>query len=90
MPVPVPVVDNIEDLNFDLIIVNDVSNNSAPTQRDRIEEEIDDFLNEKTTEKLETLDRFPHIKKVFMKFNCIRSSEAICERLFSYAGKQSA
>lgn len=22
-----------------------------------------------------------------MKFNCIRSSEAICERLFSYAGK---
>ena len=49
--------------------------------------EIDDYLLEKTTPNLnDGLKMFPTIKELFLKFNCIKASEAICERMFSYAG----
>lgn len=88
---PAGAMNDIDDVNFDLIIIHDVtnsnSNQSRTTKREQIEKEIDKFLSEKTsTNVCETLNDFPNIKKVFMKYNCIRSSEAICERLFSYAG----
>lgn len=82
-------MNDIDDVDFDLIIIHDVSNSnqSQTTKREQIEKEIDKFLSEKTsTNVCETLKDFPNIKKVFMKYNCIRCSEAICERLFSYAG----
>lgn len=37
----------------------------------------------------EHLSKFPTIKKVWQKFNAFSSSEADCERLFSYAGSNS-
>lgn len=49
--------------------------------------EIKSFFREKLTENLEILDKYPSVEKVFLKFNCLMSSEADCERIFSYAAK---
>lgn len=49
--------------------------------------EVDAFLKSMRDESIENgLTNYPNIQRVFLKYNCIRSSEAICERLFSYAG----
>lgn len=57
-------------------------------RNNQIKHEIDNYFHSKTNENIEAgLKDFPTIRKLFLKFNCIRSSEAICERLFSYAGK---
>ena len=58
------------------------STNSATT-------EISNYLTEPVVKENsfnEHLSKFPTIKKVFQKFNAFSSSEANCERLFSYAG----
>ncbi|XP_055325692.1 uncharacterized protein LOC129579565 [Sitodiplosis mosellana] len=48
--------------------------------------EIDRYLSSPTTATIENgLKLFPHVRAVYEKYNCIRSTEAICERLFSYA-----
>lgn len=53
----------------------------------QIKDEIERFLRAKSTSNLAAdLADYPNIRVIFMKFNCIRSSEAICERLFSFAG----
>lgn len=50
--------------------------------------EIAAFLSTRTTTNIvDGLNNYPTIKRIFLKYNCIRSTEAICERLFSYAGK---
>lgn len=50
--------------------------------------EIDKYLRTQTTSDVKAgLSDFPYIRKLYLKFNSIRSTEAICERLFSYAGK---
>lgn len=55
--------------------------------KSRILNEIDSYLRTKTSNSVEdVLKDYPVIHKLFLKFNCIRASEAICERLFSYAG----
>lgn len=48
--------------------------------------EIKSYLREPTTHDLHSLDKYPEMKKVFLKFNCLMTSEADCERIFSYAG----
>lgn len=51
--------------------------------------EISNYLIEPVVQEAnfnEHLSKFPTIKKVFQKFNAFSSSEADCERLFSYAG----
>lgn len=54
----------------------------------QMEHEVDTFLRTKTTTNIaDGLANFPTIKKLYMKFNSIRSTEAICERMFSYADK---
>lgn len=77
-----------------LFIYNDVSVEQAQEEqtpeakkRKMIKEEVDKFLKLKTTDDLYSgLGNFPIIRSVFIKYNCIRSSEADCERIFSYAG----
>lgn len=55
--------------------------------RERILKQIDGYLCTKTTSNIEEgLKNFPVVRELFMKFNCIRSTEAICERMFTYAG----
>lgn len=79
----------LDGANFSLLVENDVRVSLANViDRDaNLVNEIADFLLARTTTNLkEGLDKFPTIKKLFFKFNCIRSSEAICERIFSYAG----
>lgn len=50
--------------------------------------EIDRYISSKTTSNIEDgLKDYPHIRSIFEKYNSIRSTEAICERMFSYAGK---
>lgn len=50
--------------------------------------EIDQYLLSSTTANIEDgLKFYPHIRAIYEKYNCIRSTEAICERLFSYAGE---
>lgn len=71
-----------------LLIENDVCIGDPWDQKTRIMKEIDRYLFAKTNVNVEDgLNDFPNIRKLFLKFNCIRSSEAICERLFSYAGE---
>lgn len=70
-----------------LLVENDVSLGDDIDQRTSIMMEIDLYLRTKTNGDIdEGLKDFPLIRKLFLKYNCIRSSEAICERLFSYAG----
>lgn len=53
----------------------------------RIMNEIDSYLREKTNLSIEDgLKDYPVMRKIFEKYNCIRTSEALCERMFSYAG----
>lgn len=71
-----------------LLIENDVCIDDPWDQKTRIMKEIDRYLCVKTNVNVEDgLNDYPIIRKLFLKFNCIRSSEAICERLFSYAGE---
>lgn len=51
-------------------------------------EEINGYLFAPSTNDVTAqFMRFPMIKKIYQKYSCIRTSEAICERMFSYAGK---
>lgn len=74
--------------HFSLLIENDVTASlaSAIDIDLNLVNEIDEYLLAKTTTNLDNLSKYPTIRKLYMKFNCIRPSEAICERLFSYAG----
>lgn len=66
---------------------NDVSMGDSWDRTTQITKEVDNYLHTKTCANIEDgLKDFPIIRKMFLKFNCIRSSEAICERMFSYAG----
>ncbi|XP_055306361.1 uncharacterized protein LOC129570688 [Sitodiplosis mosellana] len=48
--------------------------------------EIKNFLRDKLTTDFESTFRtYPNMKEVFLKFNCLMTSEANCERIFSYA-----
>lgn len=49
--------------------------------------EISSFLMEPPTQDITVLERFPVIKQMYLKYNCIFCSEADVERVFSYAGK---
>lgn len=70
-----------------LLVENDVSLGDDIDQKTSIMTEIDLYLRAKTNANVdEGLKDFVYIQQLFLKYNCIRSSEAICERLFSYAG----
>lgn len=72
-----------------LLVENDVSSGLSAVLdvNSRNMYEIENWLCLSTDPDIKAAFKdFPLIKKLFMKFNCIRSSEAICERLFSYAG----
>lgn len=70
-----------------LLVENDIRIGDNIDDRTRIMAEIDSYFCTKTNQDIaEGLKNFPTIRKLFFKYNCIRSSEAICERLFSYAG----
>lgn len=51
----------------------------------------DEAINYKTEnhdlEKLQYLDSYKLIKKLYLKYNCIFQSEADVERVFSFAGR---
>lgn len=50
--------------------------------------EIDKYLLSSASVNIKDgLKGYPHITAIYEKYNCIRSTEAICERLFSYAGE---
>lgn len=72
-----------------MLIENDVTASIRTLdEKDLILKEIEGYLCEKTNPNItDGLKDFPVIRDVFIKYNCIRSSEAICERMFSYAGK---
>lgn len=73
----------------DLLIKNDVSAAIGESHdiKQRVKDEIDDYLSAPDNPNIEDeLSRFSNIRKVFFLYNCIKSSEAICERMFSYAG----
>lgn len=70
-----------------LLIENVVSLDDSVDDKSRIMNEIDSYLRAKTNLSTEDgLKDFPVMRKIFQKYNCIRTSEAICERLFSYCG----
>lgn len=78
-----------------LLIPTDVShslNNIALQQRNQmISSQITEYLNSPRIKGTDAdviahLNNYPLVKAVFLKYNCIKTSEAICERIFSYAG----
>lgn len=71
------------------LIENDVSSKFKSTinKNFNITREINTYLASACNREYEYLNNYPTIKQIFFKFNCIRSSEAICERMFSYAGR---
>lgn len=74
----------------DLFIKNDVSATIGDIydNKERIKREIEAYLSMPDTTDIEQgLSKFPSVRELFLKYNCIRSSEAICERMFSYAGE---
>lgn len=84
---------NLDELNLpSLLIEFDVLDSisvgmDANDYREVMKREVDMYFNKKPSSNInEGLNEFPNIYRVFLKFNCIRSSEAICERMFSYAG----
>lgn len=48
--------------------------------------EISSYLREKHSLDMDILEKYPFIKQIYLKFNCIKTSEAIMERIFCYAG----
>lgn len=64
-----------------------MSNAARGILTERLTKEVDEYLEASITNDLESgFEGFPTIRKIFLKYNCIRPSEAICERMFSYAG----
>lgn len=49
--------------------------------------EVISFLSDPCTDDLKILKKYPHIRKVFIKYNSILPSSAPIERVFSYASK---
>lgn len=81
-----------EDEDSGLLVFHDVKlgNQSSSSEQKKlhIKAEIDQYLRAKPTENIANgLKDYPFIRSVFLKYNCIRSSEAICERMFSFAGR---
>lgn len=73
----------------DLLVKNDISASIASVHdaKEMIKQEIDAYLSTPDTEDIkQELSKYPYIRELFRASNCIRSSEAICERMFSYAG----
>lgn len=73
-----------------------VRNNIASSLMERIDNdknrvllnEITQYLHAPTSDDIiGELNKFPIIKKIYQKYACVRTSEAICERMFSYAGE---
>lgn len=73
-----------------------VRNNIASSLMERIDNdqnrvllnEITQYLHAPTSDDIiDELNKFPMIKKIYQKYACVRTSEAICERMFSYAGE---
>lgn len=80
---------NSSDELDDLLIENDVSVSIGQTydRREQIRQEVNAYLSAPKTDNItQGLSDFPTIHRLYLKFNNIRSSEAICERMFSYAG----
>lgn len=48
--------------------------------------EISNYLKQPTNKDWHYLDRFPTIKRLYLKYNCISCNEADVERIFSFAG----
>lgn len=73
---------------YNLLIENDVPVEIVNSIDVQMEIEVETYLHAKaTTDIVEGLKNFPTIQRLYMKYNSIRSTEAICERMFSYAGK---
>lgn len=53
-----------------------------------ISKEVSQFILSRSTEEwnMSYFDEFPNVKRVFLKYNSIHTSEADIERVFSYAG----
>lgn len=84
--------DEDDDGDGGLLVFHDVDYGnqclSADRKESQVKDEIDRYLRAKPTSDIqEGLKDYPIIQSIFMKFNCIRSSEAVCERMFSFAGK---
>lgn len=55
-----------------------------------LRDEIRQYLDKSTSRPNDVpkhVKQVPSIKKIYCKYNCLRTSEAICERMFSFAGK---
>lgn len=72
-----------------MLIENDVSVSFKQlySEKEQMTKEIEAYMSTPTTSNIkEGLENFPTVRRLYMKYNCVRSSEAICERMFSYAG----
>lgn len=80
-----------DDVDSGLLVFHEVTFGDQCSSSEQIElhvkDEIERYLRVKPTSSIQNgLKDYPIIRSIFMKFNCIQTSEAICERMFSYAG----
>lgn len=82
-----------EILSFSLHIVSLLReyNNKALLEREfggsaLIAVEIANYFKQSTNQDWQCLEKFPIIKKLYLKYNCIPCNEADVERIFSFAG----
>lgn len=78
-----------------LLVATDVSHSlkkiALQNRNQTISAQITEYLNTPRIQGTDDdvvahLNNYPLVKEVFLKYNCIKTSEAICERIFSYAG----
>lgn len=72
----------------DLLVKNNISASitEAHDAKEMIKQEIDAYLSTPDTADIkQELSKYSYIRELFCASNCIRSSEVICERMFSYA-----
>lgn len=79
----------LEDFLVEFDVSKTLTSSSKPIDYEiRLQNEIEQYINTPTNANIsEGLQNAPTIRKLYMKYNSIRSTEAICERMFSYAGE---